>query len=484
MTDPIHNGWTIARSALLTHQHRMTVTANNIANVNTPGYARREVQLATVQETPSSLQEVRDYSKGVGVRVASVVRAQSPVVQALLRQQYADTQGHQTRANGLSGLENLLGAEGENGLDSRLGAFWNSWHDVANEADTVALRNVVVQRGYDLAQTFNSLHDRVVQFEAQVIGGVPGDFQGQLPADVEKFNQLSAELQDLNARISYSLSSFDPQGLMDRRETVLQEMGGLAKISVGSDYTVTLDGQTVVSGNGATRNALSISAMGPPVGFELDGAAVDPGAGGLAAWADVLDVAAGMRDRLDVLAVEVMDAVNGLHNSDRNAAGDTYDLQGERCDWDFFVGTGAADMAVNPILYDPANPLSMDSSLVAAASSRYEDGPPPVANSGDGSIALQIAELADADRAALGGQSFGEYHTAGMVLLGGFIQSELDLAEDGAAVAGALEDALQSEIGVNMDEELMNMLQAQRAFESAGRLLRTMDELIQTIIQL
>ena len=484
MTDLINNGWTIARSALLTHQHRLTVAANNIANVNTPGYVRREVLLASVQETPSSIQSTRDYSNGVGVRVADVVRAQNAVIQNLLRQQTGDTEGHQTRADALAQLESLLSADGDNSLNARLDEFWGAWSDLSNQAENVALRTVVVQSGANLAANLNSLDGRITTFTESILSGAPGSYTGQLPSDVETFNQLTAQLQDLNARISYSLSGFEPQGLMDQRDTLLTELGELANIQVSSDYTVTLDGQTVVSGNGATRAVLEVTAGGPPPTFAVGGPAVGITSGSIGAWTDVLDLAEGMRDRLNTLATDLMNAVNSLHNSDRNAAGDTYDLNGERCDWDFFTGTSAADIAVNTTIYDPDNPLEMDSSRVAAASTRYDAGPPPVPIPGDGSIALQIADLATATRAALDNQTFGGYHTTGLVLLGNLIQTEEALAEDGTAIVGALSDALQSEIGVNLDEELMDMLQAQRAFDSAGRVLSTIDEMLQTLLRL
>lgn len=484
MTDLINTGWTIARSALLTHQQRLTVTANNIANINTPGYVRRDVLLGTVQETPTSLQETRNYSIGVGVRVADVVRAQSAVIQNLLRQQTGDANGHQARADALSNLEAMLGADGDQSLDARLGQFWNAWSDLSNQADNVALRTVVIQRGVSLAANLNSLDGRITNFTQQIISGTAGNFVGQLPTDVAKFNQLTSQLQDLNARISYSLSGMDSSGLMDQRESLLLDLGQLADIRVGADYTVTLDGQTVVSGNGAQREELEVTDGGPPSTFALGGVPVGIASGSVGAWSDVLDLAEGMRDRLDTLASELLNAVNSLHNSDRNVSGDTYDLNGERCEWDFFTGTRASDIAVNTLIYDPDHPLEMDASRVAAASSRYDAGPPPIPNAGDGSIALQMADLATATLAGLGSQTFSGYHTTGLVLLGNLIQSENALAEDGKAIVGALTNALQSEVGVNMEEELMDMLQAQRAFQAAAQMLTKIDEMIQTVLQI
>jgi flagellar hook-associated protein 1 len=483
LSDPIHNGWTIARSALLTHQHRLNVTANNIANIDTPGYTRRDALLSTAPETPSSIYEVRDYSKGVGVRIADVVRAQSGMTANLLRQQGADTAGHETRAQALAQLEALLGDDGEYGLTGALDAFWGSWYDLSNQADSVATRNVVIQHGLDLTSQINRLDDRITSFEQQVIVGVPGAYSGQLPLAVDEFNRLTEELQGLNTRISYSLGSFEPSGLMDERDLLLQELSALAPVTVGSDYTVALDGQTIVSGNGDTRNTLDITDAGPPSTFEVGGAAVNLNSGRIAAWSDVFDISTGMRDRLDLLTVDLMNALNDIHNSDRNVDGDSYDLDGERCDWDFFVGANASDIAINPLIYDPSNPLGSDPHRIAAAATRHDAGPPPSANAGDGARALQIADLATESRAALNGATFSGYHTDGLSILGGMVQSEQALADDGAAIMETLKDALQAETGVNLDEELMDMMQAQRAFQAAARLMQTIDEMMITIIQ-
>lgn len=485
MTQPIHDSWTIARSAILTHQHRLAVTANNIANVDTPGYSRRNTILAPVQETPSSLTQTRTWANGAGVRVADVVRASNLMRSEMLRQQLSDTSGHHARADALGSLESLMQEDGDSALGVRLDAFWNAWYDLSNQADNVGFRSVVIQRGNELAGHLRSLSGRIDDFESQIIAGTPGDYAGQLARDVDAFNQMTSELQDLNARISYATSSFDPHALMDRRDVLLQEISEYADIQVGGDYTVTLDGQTVVSGDGAVRTELEITDAGPPPLFELDGAAVTFSSGRIGAWVDALGVSTVMRDRLDLLAVDLAEAVNSIHNSDLNPAGDSYDLSGQRCDWDFFTATSAADIAVNTIIYDPANPMQMNPGLIAAAASRFDDGLGVTGpNAGDGARALQIAELSSATRAALNSQGFGDFHVTGLTLLGSIIATEQTLGDNGDAIVGAIEDELQSEVGVNLDEELMNMMSAQRAFQAGARLLQTVDELMQTILQL
>jgi flagellar hook-associated protein 1 FlgK len=42
----------------------------------------------------------------------------------------------------------------------------------------------------------------------------------------------------------------------------------------------------------------------------------------------------------------------------------------------------------------------------------------------------------------------------------------------------------ESVSGVSLDEEMTNMIKFQRSFEAAARIVRTTDELIQTILQM
>ncbi len=485
MTVPINDSWTIARSALLTHQQRLAVTSNNIANVDTPGYHRRSVILAPVKETPPNINEIRSWSNGAGVRVANIVRSYNAMAASMLRQQSGDAAAHETRADALGGLESLMREEGDSALGSRLDAFWNAWYDLSNQADNGGFRSVVIQRGVELASHLNSLDRRVDQFQNHVLSGVPGDYSGTLPMDIAELNRLSEELQDLNMRISYSSSSFEPHELMDRREIVLRAMSELADIKVGGDFAVTLDGQTVVSANGGIREALNLSDAGPPPVFELDGSAVSVLSGKIGAWVDVIGISESLRERLDILAGELAAAVNTVHNSDLNPEGDSFDLDGQRCDWDFFAGVSASDIAVNTLIYNPADPMSMNLRLIAAAASFYDDGEGTTGpNQGDGTRALQIAELAEGTYVALNAQGFGAYHSTGLTLLGGVISTEQALADNGKAIINALEDALQAETGVNLDEELMDMMQAQRAFQAAAKLLNTIDEMMLTIMQI
>ena len=166
-----------------------------------------------------------------------------------------------------------------------------------------------------------------------------------------------------------------------------------------------------------------------------------------------------------------MTQINTLHTTG-------YDLDGN-VGVDFFTGSGATGIQVNPALYNPVNPLLNQPRLVAAASTLHAPGEP---NEGDGSAALAIADLADNKIAALGNQTFNNYSTELVAGLATSIQSEEALAADGKAVVDSLNNAIQGETGVSLDEEMIEMISAQRAYQASAKLVTTIDDMLDTLI--
>ena len=133
-------------------------------------------------------------------------------------------------------------------------------------------------------------------------------------------------------------------------------------------------------------------------------------------------------------------------------------------------------------MYDASDPLLNNPRLIAAANTLHDAGPPPVPNVLDGDNALEIADLNYTDIAGLGNQTFNEFFGTMQSELGARIQTEEDLVTDGAAITAMLEAAIQSETGVNLDEEMMEMIAAQKAFDASARIVTVVDEMMSLII--
>ncbi len=55
-------------------------------------------------------------------------------------------------------------------------------------------------------------------------------------------------------------------------------------------------------------------------------------------------------------------------------------------------------------------------------------------------------------------------------------------AETAALASGRADEALQSEVGVSLDEELADLVAAQRAYEASARMISTIDGMLDTLI--
>lgn len=134
----------------------------------------------------------------------------------------------------------------------------------------------------------------------------------------------------------------------------------------------------------------------------------------------------------------------------------------------FFVGEDSFDIAVNPLLI--SNPK-----LLAAGKT---DLP------GDGANATAMAGLQDLMISSLGGVSLNDFYNSTMAKIAVSSSS----AQSGHDAAKVISDSLIAQreaiSGVNVDEEAVNMISYQRAYEGAARYMQVVDEMLQELLGL
>jgi flagellar hook-associated protein 1 FlgK len=185
--------------------------------------------------------------------------------------------------------------------------------------------------------------------------------------------------------------------------------------------------------------------------------------GKLYGWLETRDVT--LQDymtRLNDLASAIMQEVNTVHSAG-------YGLD-ESAGYDFFTGTDASDMQVNVDLVN-------DLDLIAAASDL--SGVP-----GDGSNAVAIANLQS--KAVLNGgtATFDEYYNALVSDVGSEVNQIDAYYQHQYDMMTQLENYRESVSGVSLDEEMVNLVKFQSAYDAAAKLISTADELIQTVLKM
>ena len=453
----------IGKSALFTAQQAISVAGHNIANVNTPGYSRQQVTLAENRPENGSPGQI-----GTGVHAESIRRSFDSFVEEQLLASRERLGEFTASSNALARLEPLFGDVNNQGIGAGLNEFFGALQDVATNPNDLSARTVFLSKATALAGRFNQSAADLTAAQESIDRQV-----GQTVTDV---NRLTSQIADLNTKIAEAESrGQQANDLRDERGVALADLGELIEISSIEDATGQL---TVFAGRGHVlvdkERTFQLVAVPDLSNNGLLDVRYDAGAGPttnlspviqsgrLKGLLDVRDLTIpSLRASLDTLASEIVTQVNQQHRSGFGLDGST--------NQDFFAPTGTTASTIA---------VSLANARQIAASSTATGVP------GNNANALALAGLRNTAFASFGNVTFQEYYSA----IAGSFGSTVQGVEGNLRAQQILHDQLTSQrasiSGVSMDEELANLLQYQRSFEAASRMIVIADELFQTILSI
>jgi len=433
----------------------LQVTGDNIANVNTPGFARRTVDFAEVP--PDTL-----GGPGNGVDVVAIRAERDAFIEAQLRYEQPTQAREQAIADSLSRIQAALGDPGSS-LDAVLTQFYNAFGALAQDPTSAVARQQVVVQGQLLATTFHDVDFRLTSAQQ--------DADAQVRASVDQINALGAQIASLNAKVSGAGGAAN-ESARDQLNQALRSLSQLIDIGVvmqadGSATVSVGNGRALVVGSNAYQLGVAPRAGTGFVditagGFVITGEVTGGALGGFLQVRDVL--LTDYRSRLDDLAYGVATSVNAAH-----AAG--YDLSGNP-GGDFFVPPTAVAGAAQSLSVSAA--IAANPNLVAAAST-----PSP----GDNGNARAIAALADAPLAGINASPVDAW--AGLVYRVG-TDAQVAAAERSMhdQVVQQLEKLRDQTSGVSLDEEGANLVKFQRAYEANARFFSAVQTSLDVLMQM
>ena len=437
-----------------TFQFAMLTTSHNIANVNNAAYSRQVVDFR--DGIPQFELGMRPFFLGGGTEIGAITRVRD----RFLQQRYMDTNTEAGRFAALAA--NLKQAEvafGElstsSAISEYLDQFFNAFQQLSANPSDAGLRSTVRQAADQLARRFRSLDADLATQQSNVTARVQ-DHIGRL-------NQLAGELATLNRRIvEAQVTGATPNDMLDRREAILTEMSSIAEVRSNmmpnGTMQVFLEQFTLVDQNGANRLPSTVDVATSSIVVGSLNVRVTSGA--LGGSFETLNKLSGYRAQLDTLASSIITEVNLLHSSGYALDGTTGHM--------LFSGTGASTFDLSDEVKASAQ------NIVAAASNEV----------GDGSLALAIAQLRSATHAALGGRSFSRYYGDLVTAVGSDLKGAQAALDAQSGIRQQIVAQIESTSGVNLDEELANMMKYQRTYEASARLLTLFDSVLEETIRL
>jgi flagellar hook-associated protein 1 len=444
----------VALSGLQAQQGALEITANNVANANTPGYSRaRPVLVEGDRIVTDSL------TLGSGVKLQGSQSLRDPILELRLNQETQQQGRFDATVSAMQQVQVMFSGNG-NDLGTQITNFFNSLQQLSTNPSDLSQRQGVLTAAGNLATAF---HTTVANLQSQ-----RDNLDLSVSQTVDQINTYATQIAQLNTQIS-GLQNIGENAdtFIDQRNNVIRQLSGLvdiAEVQSNNGLTVsTTNGTPLVAEQQSftlqtkpdSSGVNHIFAQGVDITSKIT-------AGKLAG---ILDV----RDQEIPQVVSDLDTLSSGLSSSLNAAHQAgFDLSGTAGGNLFSpppAGGAGAAAEISVAITDPAK---------LAASS---DGSP-------GSNGNLTQLLAVQSQPVASGESATDFYAGMVYRVGTTVANATAELDSSNQILQQLQDQRSSISGVSMDEEASNMILYERAYEAAARIISTIADMTNTAIQL
>ncbi|MDZ5711476.1 flagellar hook-associated protein FlgK [Jeotgalibacillus haloalkalitolerans] len=531
-------GLETAKRALFTQQSALHTTGHNIANANTPGYSRQHVNFGTTTPfAPAAMNRPQlPGQMGTGVEANSIQRVRDSFLDIQYRQESNKLGYWDSKSSAISEMENIVNEPTTNGLGAVMGEFWQSLQDLSVYPENDGARNVVLERGQSVVDTFHYLNDSLNQIKDNI--------GNEISVSLDSVNSLLAQIASVNSQIS----DVEPHGnipndLYDRRDALVDELSGYIDIRVTSiksegdpaDEAEGLYNISIVGANGreeilvankdynqlgfsngsgklttSTPDDISQIAIFSSTGKEIESKKLsisDANGNPLFSQGKIRGLIESygysyqdstgttqvkgtypeMLDNLDRLAYSFSQTFNAVHEKG-------IDLQGNSGQ-QFFGDLGGDHENASKLI----SMSDITSKEIAASTTTNADGE---VNAGDGKNAVNLSNIQNwlmNETVTLDGFdgaesiNLNDYNRLETASMNSFYEGVIGklgvqglqanrLAGNSEILRQSVEEKRMSVSSVSLDEEMTNMIQFQHAYNAAARNITMVDEMLDKII--
>ncbi|MDA2641954.1 MULTISPECIES: flagellar hook-associated protein FlgK [Bacillus] len=420
-------------SGMLAAQMGLQTTKQNLSNIHTPGYVRQMVNYGSVGASNGHTPEQRI---GYGVQTLGVDRITDEVKTKQFNDQLSQLSYYNYMNSTLSRVESMVGTTGKNSLSSLMDGFFNTFREVAKNPEQPNYYDTLISETGKFTSQVNRLAKNLDTVEAQTAEDIE--------AHVNEFNRLAASLAEANHKIGQAGTQV-PNQLLDERDRIVTEMSKYANIEVSYESmnpniaSVRMNG--ILTVNGQDTYPLQLNKEKDPMSVEIYGSEISVTSGAIKSAIDTKAKIVDYKKNLEDLMSSVKNQVNTVMGKD------------------FFVGDYAKDMKLNPEFQKDVSKMKMSAEtankLAAVTDGDYKEG-----LSYKQALDQFIVRVAS-DKSAVNG-----YQKIHGDLLEGIQQEKMSVE------------------GVNMEEEMVNLMAFQKYFVANSKAITTMNEVFDSLFSI
>ncbi len=499
---PTFLGFEASKRGLVATQKNLDITNHNLANADTPGYTRQRLDLFSMTNAGRSYRYATNNATfaGQGVIIGGVAQIRDPFLDRRFRETYGTLGENEVKLGGLNDVDNTLDEITTDNILTSLGNISKELQNLANDPSKVESANIVQTSMKNIVQILRQYDVQLSQAKEQM--------EFELDTSVKSANSILAKLAGMNQQIQaeYMYGSlgedplteerrinekYGPNELLDDRNTMLDELSRLGNVTTKQEadgtVTVSIAGEVVVQGNKYTSISVIENSNTESLDLRLDnGHLLDLSTGALKGYQDMINgrgyYAKGQnayegipyyQETINTFAQQLAQNFNDTHRKNMENAIAEGRLPADTPIYTMFTSTNVNQdiSAGNITLSDEwvADPMMITKSL------------------GDGDLdSSPILNLIDVLKRDINfGQFEGTiegyvtYYTNKLSQQISFTSGRLDANE---TTTTQLLDRRDQISAVSIDEEGVNLLNYEKAFQAQARMVTALDEALDQII--
>lgn len=263
----LFNALNISTNALTVNESAISVVSHNVANMNTEGYSKQRVHLATRNIAGAIGDSVHNQIRANGgVMIANVMRYNDSYLNNYYRDQLSILKGYEAQLGNLGDLEDIFNDLNGEGISAALASFYEAVNNLNEYPASSTARVNFIESAKTLTATLNAKSAQLSELNAKALGD--GESQEALEASkiynqFGVFNDKLEELAEINKALQVTQTgTLEANNLLDQRDMILNEIAEFVDIKVDENphngsVTLSIGGIEMVKG-GKVVGELSI----------------------------------------------------------------------------------------------------------------------------------------------------------------------------------------------------------------------------------
>lgn len=481
-------GLSNAVAGMRTSERGLGVAGHNISNIATPGFSKQ--QLITKDSFYINLPTVGQI--GTGVDVDELRQLRDNFLDINYRKENSSGGYWDIKNTNLQEIQTMLDEPYGNGLQAAMDEFWGGWQDLVKEPESLTARSLLRQKSNVLINSFNNI--------GKQLSNLQSDINKEIVSKVNEINDIAKEIADLNMKIKTNEFKGDnANDYRDKRNLLLDNLSKIVDVEFSETQDLLMDVKigSIHLVNGVTYNKMTIKENVTGSSY------VAP------AWegtGDLVTIRSGqLRGYIETRGEFAQGAIgsisdgspDGVVNIDekqtipsiKEKLNELLNLLTTNINTIHQAGYGIDSLASTGIDFfttiDPSKPMEMenvqvnpalfDLSLIAASSTMAK---------GDGTNAQKMIDLRSAKLMGTITDSlnFDEFYRDTITKIGTQAQEAERLSDNQSGLLASIENKRESISGVNLDEEMADILKYQNAYQANVRMVNVLDEMMDKII--